>query len=65
MQVDVAVEGGAEAEDAAAEIVPTLPLDVRRDGSLAEAASGEPALQVPADEPMKRRLLGTTALVAI
>jgi len=57
--------GEAEAEDAAAEILPQLPLDVCRDGPLAEAASGEPALQVPADEPMKRRLLGTTAFVAI
>jgi hypothetical protein len=54
-----------ETEDAAAEILPQLCLDVRWDGSLAEAASGEPALQVPDDEPMKRRLLGTTALVAI
>jgi hypothetical protein len=55
----------AEAEDAAAEILPQLSLDVRRDGPLAEAASGEPGLQVPADDTMKRRLLGTTAFVAI
>ena len=57
--------GEAEAEDAAAEILPKLPLDVCRDGPLAKAASGKPGLQVPSDEPMKRRLLGTTAFVAI
>jgi hypothetical protein len=37
--------GEAEAEDAAAEILPQLRLDVRRDRPLAEAASGEPAFQ--------------------
>ncbi len=55
----------AEAQEAAAEILPKLPLDVCGDGLLTEAASGKPGLQVPADEPMKRRLLRTTAFVAI
>lgn len=63
--VGAACPGEAEAEDAAAEILPKLRLDVRGDGPLGEAAGGEPALQVPADEPMKWRLLGSTAFVAI
>jgi len=34
VQMHVAVEGGAEAEEAAAEILPELRLDVRRDRPL-------------------------------
>ncbi len=63
MSITGSSSGDAEAEDAAAEIPPELRLDVRRDGPVAEAPRGEPGLEVPADETMERRLLGSPVLV--
>ena len=56
--------GEAEAEQTALEIAAELVLDVSRHGPLGGFSPLEPALEVLADDPVERRLLGSTPLVA-
>ncbi len=54
----------SEAEDAAGQVRPQLPFDVRRNGLLSDRPSLEPAFEVLCDDPGERCLLRSASLVA-